>query len=93
MTIVTEHAIERYAERIVGIGPNTLTHEERNVIAAAIRRDVEPRMCRGISRLKLSDAIFAIHEDRVVTVYPRAQNRDVHAMRCLKGKKRQGVHA
>jgi len=93
MTIVTEHAIERSAERIVGIDPRTLTHEERNVIAAAIRRAVEPRICQGVSRLKLSDATYAIRNDRVITVYSRAQNRDFHTMRCLKGKKRQGVHA
>lgn len=73
--IVTEHAIDRYAERIVAIQPETLSHRERNVIANAIRSTVAPRVCKGVRQLKTADVVYVMDGDTVVTVKARHDAR------------------
>ena len=90
--IVTEHAVDRYAERIMGLDPLTLTYSDRKTIAAGISKIVAPRICQGVSRLKIADAVFCLdgRTNTVVTVLPRAAHRNP---RSFKGQGRQGVHA
>ena len=91
--IVTEHAVDRYAERIMGLDPLTLTYSDRKTIADGISKIVAPRICQGVSRLKIADAVFCIdgHTNTVVTVIPRAAHRNP---RSFKGQHRRiGVPA
>jgi len=75
--IVTDHAINRYVERIVGIprGVLTLSAPERNRVAEAIRNKVREHVDSGVSsfRLHRPDATYVVEGRAVVTVLPPVQ--------------------
>lgn len=87
---VTEHAIDRYAERILAIDPDTLTDSQRSAIAEMIRNTVGPRVCASVVTLKTHDARFVLSGSTVVTVKPRKCAGNPRSYRSMP---RTGAHA
>jgi hypothetical protein len=84
--IVTDHAVERYAERIIGLDPQQLTDRDRNMIAASIRTSLDRWAGAGARQVKTGDAVFILKRNVVLTVKPRKITFD---WRSFKGRHRE----
>jgi hypothetical protein len=73
--IVTNHAVERFAERIIGTDVESLTAHERAMIRDAILNAVSTEETRR-PRLKVytQKATYLVVDRRVVTVLHPSQN-------------------
>lgn len=69
--IVTDHAVERYAERLLGIAPKSLTHRERDMVRDAITKAV-PVGGDGLMNwtVRRRDATYIVKNRVVKTVLP-----------------------
>lgn len=66
---VTNHAVERFAERIIGVRPTTLAEHERRLIRDAIAKAVANST--GPKRYVCTPlATYAVHNGVVKTVLP-----------------------
>lgn len=82
--LVTDHAINRYVERVVGIprGVLTLSAPERKRVAEAIRNNVREHVQSGVRsfRLHRPDATYVVEGHTVVTILPPImKGNGVHA--------------